>query len=78
MASHPWPSVNVGMRKGPLPGALTVGVLNKHELVNLYLLRVGPRWCAKRYKVYTGSGRMSLRPVYSLLLLLVLLALKGS
>ena len=40
MASHPWPDVNVGTRKGPLPGAPTVGVSNKHQLVNLYLLRV--------------------------------------
>jgi len=41
-----------------------VGVLNKHQLVNLYLLRVRPGWCAKGHKVYTGSGRMSLCPVY--------------
>ena len=40
-----------------------VGVSSKHQLVNLYLLRIGPRWCAKRHKVYTSSGRMSLRPV---------------
>ena len=63
VASHLWPNVSVGMRKGPLPGAPTVGVLSKHQLVNLYLLRVGPGWCAKRHKVYIGSGRMSLCPV---------------
>ena len=32
----------VGTRKGPLPGAPTVGVSNKHQLVNLYLLCVRP------------------------------------
>jgi hypothetical protein len=42
---------------------LYVGVLSKHQLVNLYLLRVRPRWCAKGHKVYTGLDRMSLRPV---------------
>ena len=63
MASHPWPDVNVGTHKGPLPGAPTVGVSSKHQRVNLYLLRVGPGWCAKRHKVYTGSGRMTLRLV---------------
>ena len=36
-----------------------VGVSNKHQLVNLYLLRVRPGWCAKGHKVYTGSGKMS-------------------
>ena len=36
MASHPWPNVIVGIRKGPLPSAPTVGVLSKHQLVNLY------------------------------------------
>ena len=35
MASHLWPNVNVGTRKGPLPGAPTVGVLSKHQRVNL-------------------------------------------
>ena len=25
------------------------------------LLHVGPEWCAKRHKVYIGSGRMPLR-----------------
>ena len=36
VASHPWPNVNVGTRKGPLPGAPTVGVSSKHQRVNLY------------------------------------------
>ena len=40
-----------------------VGVSNKHRLVNLYLLRVRLGWCTKGHKVYTGLGRMSLRPV---------------
>ena len=63
VASHPWPDVNIGTSKGPLPSAPTVGISSKHQRVNLYLLRVGPGWCAKRHKVYTGSGRISLRPV---------------
>ena len=54
IASHLWPDVNVGTRKGPLPSAPTVGVSNKHQLVNLYLLRVRPGWYAKRHKVYAG------------------------
>jgi len=47
----------------PLPGAPTVGVSNKHRLVNLYLMRVSHGWCTNGHKVYTGLGRMSLRPV---------------
>ena len=35
VASHPWSNVNVGTRKGPLPGAPTVGVSSKHQQVNL-------------------------------------------
>ena len=31
-----------------------VGVSSKHQLVNLYLLRVRPGWCAKGQKVYSG------------------------
>ena len=42
MASHSWPDVNVGMRKGPLPGAPTVGVSSKHQRVNLYYCALGP------------------------------------
>ena len=42
MASHPWPDVNVGTRKDPLPGASTVGDSNKHQLVNLYYYALGP------------------------------------
>ena len=42
MASHPWPDVNVRMRKGPLPGAPTVGVLSKHQRVNLYYCVLDP------------------------------------
>ena len=53
MASHPWPDVNVGMRKGPLPGAPTVGVLSKHQLVNLYYCALSPDGVLKRHKVYT-------------------------
>ena len=34
----------------------SVGVSNKHRLVNLYLMRVRPGWCANGHKVYTGSG----------------------
>ena len=41
----------------------SVGVSNKHHLVNLYLLRVRLGWCTKGHKVYIGSGRMSLHPV---------------
>ena len=33
-----------------------VGVSNKHQLVNLYLLCVRLGWCTKGHKVYTGSG----------------------
>ena len=40
-----------------------VGVSNKQELVNLYLVRVRLGWCTKGHKVYTGLGRMFLRPV---------------
>ena len=77
----PWLAIrglmfNVGMRKGLLPNAINVGVSSKHQLVNLYLLRVGPRWCAKRHEVYTGSGQNV--SMSSLLMLLVLLALKSS
>ena len=28
----------------------SVGVSNKHQLVNLYLLRVRPGWCTKGHK----------------------------
>ena len=31
----------------PLPGAPTVGVLNKHRLVNLYLCALGPNGALK-------------------------------
>ena len=65
VASHPWPIVNVGMRKGPLPGAPTVGVSSKHQRVNLCYCALGSDSMLKRHKVYTGSGRMSLRPVCS-------------
>ena len=63
VASHPWPDFNVGMRKGPLPGAPTIGVSSKHQLVNLYYCAFDPDGVLKRYKVYTGSGIISLRPV---------------
>ena len=53
----------IGTRKGPLPSAPTVGVLNKYQLVNLYLLRIRPGWCTKGHNVYIGSSRMSLHPV---------------
>ena len=46
---------------------ICVSVSNKHQLVNLYLLRVRPGWCTKGHKVYTGSGRVSLRLVHSCL-----------
>ena len=42
VASHPWPNVNVETRKGPLPGAPTVGVSSKHQRVNLYYCALGP------------------------------------
>ena len=42
MASHPWPDVNVGTRKDPLPGAPTVGVSSKHQRVNLYYCASDP------------------------------------
>ena len=35
VASHPWPNVNVGTRKGPLSGAPTISVSSKHQRVNL-------------------------------------------
>ena len=65
----PWLAIRglmfiIGTRKGPLPGMPTVGVSNKHQLVNLYLLRVRLGWCAKRHNVYTGLDRMSLCLVY--------------
>jgi hypothetical protein len=44
VASHPWPNVDDETHKRPLPGAPTVGVLNR-LLVNLYLC-IWPRWCA--------------------------------
>ena len=34
----------------------SVGVSNKHRLVNLYLMRVRLGWCTNGHKVYTGSG----------------------
>ena len=43
--------------------SVLVGVLNKHRLVNLWLLRVRPGWCTKRHEDYTGSGKTSLRLV---------------
>ena len=42
VASHPWPDVNIGTRKGPLPGAPTVGVSSKHQRVNLYYCALNP------------------------------------
>ena len=45
------------MRKGPLPGAPTIGVLNKHQLVNLYLLRVRPGWLGSQ-----GDAELVLKP----------------
>ena len=44
-----------------IPG---VSVSNKHQLVNLYLLRVRLGWCTKGHKVCIDSGRMSLRLVH--------------
>ena len=35
VASHPWPDVDVGTRKGPLPVAPTIGVSSKHQRINL-------------------------------------------
>ena len=63
----------VRTRKGPLPSAPTVGVSNKHQLVNLYLLYVRLRWCTKGHKVYTGFEQ---NVSMSSLMLLMLLALK--
>jgi len=42
VASHPWPDVNVGARKGPLPGMPTVSVSSKHQRVNLYYCVLDP------------------------------------
>jgi hypothetical protein len=64
VTSHPWPDVNVGTRKGPLPSAPTVGVLSKHQWVNLCYCSSRLDGALKRHKIYTGSGRISLRPVY--------------
>ena len=64
VASHPWPNVNVRTHKGPLPGVPTVAVSSKHQRVNLYYCVFDLDSVLKRYKVYTGSGRMSLRPVH--------------
>ena len=44
----------------PLPGAPTIGVSNKHQLVNLYLLRIRLVWYTKGHKVYTVLGQTSL------------------
>ena len=64
MASHSWPDVNVRTHKGTLPGMPTIGVSSKHQLVNLYYCALGPDGVLKRHKVYTDSGKMSLRPVH--------------
>ena len=42
-----------------------VGVSSKHQQVNLYYCTSGPDGVLKRHKVYTSSGRMSLRPVFA-------------
>ena len=41
-----------------------VGVSSKRRLVNLYYCVFGPNGVLKRHKVYTGSGRMPLRPIH--------------
>ena len=48
-------------KDGKLKGEL--GVSNKHQRVNLCYCASGPDGILKRHKVYTGSDRMSLRPV---------------
>ena len=47
VASHPWPDVDVGTRKDPLPGTPTVGVSSKHQRVNLYYCALGPNGVLK-------------------------------
>ena len=59
VASYPWLDVNVGMRKGPLPGAPIVSVSSKHQRVNLYYCASGPDGVLRGHEVYIGSGRMS-------------------
>ena len=49
----------LGEDLGP-PG---VGVSSKRQRVNLCYCASGSDGMLKRHKVYTGSGRMSLRPV---------------
>ena len=75
VASHPWPDVIVGTRKGPLPGMPTVGVSSKHQLVNLYYCALGPNGVLKRQGLYWFEQNV---PMSSLWSLLMLFALKGS
>jgi len=45
VTSHPRPGVDVEMRKRPLSGTPTIGVLSKHQRVNLYITRLARMVC---------------------------------
>ena len=63
VTSHPRHGVDVETRKRPLLGMPTVGVLSKHQRINLCYCASGLDGVLKIHKVYTGLGRMSLCPV---------------
>jgi hypothetical protein len=57
VASHPRPAEGDETCKRPLPGTPTVVAT---KFVNAHLVQMV---CSKDIRVYTGLGRMSLRPV---------------
>ena len=62
MTCHPRPDVDVEMGKKPLPGASTVGIFGPPTSKFIFVL-LARMVCSKDTRVYTGSGRTSLRTV---------------
>jgi hypothetical protein len=62
VASHPWPDVDDETCKRPLPGVPTVGV-SKPPTSKFMSARLALMVRAEDTRNYTGSRKMSLRPV---------------
>ena len=71
VTSHPRFGVDVETRKRPLPSTPTVGVFGP-PMSKFVFTRLAQMVCSEDIRVYTGSGKMSLRPVRLLLMLLAL------
>ena len=62
VTSHPRPDVDIETRKKPLPGTPTVGVF-RPPMSKFVFVRLARMVCSEDTRIYTGSGRMSLRLV---------------